>query len=163
MIKFSWEYTPSKKSTQTYIHWTATWDGRWDNEELLDEQEKNNHPYTNFGHPFSETVDYEQTKAVYERYKNMSEEEKKEPLIIHVIQDDGSVKEEDWGNNENINPEEHNPAKLFKCGDTVAVNSVTRALCDLLSDPEKIRMASGNMHPVSYRATLLGCLSRLWD
>lgn len=163
MIKFTWQYTESRRTKKSYIIWEATWDGRWDNDELLTEEELNNDPYTSFHHPFEQTVDFEQAKSIYDYQKSLSEEEKRKRFVLNVIQDDGSVKEEDFGPAGVEDVEQHNPKNLKTCGDTVAVNSVTRALCDLLSDPEKIKLASGNTHPYAYRSNLFGCLSRLWD
>ena len=61
---------------------------------------------------------------------------------------------------------EDNPLLIMNTGDVVADNAVTRALCEILSDPKKNIVesgASGNSDPYWYYRNLLGCLSRLWD
>lgn len=163
MVKFTWKYTTYKKTGNTYIEWKATWDGRWDNDPLISDGENWGKNYENLSHPFADTADYEQSQAMFKHYSGMTPEEKKKDIIINVLQSDGTIKEESLGNTEDINPEDYNPEKLMECGDIVAANTVTRALCELLSDPEKIEAASGNTHAVCYRSKLLGCLSLLWD
>lgn len=62
--------------------------------------------------------------------------------------------------------EEDNPKNLMKVGDVVADNPVTRAMCEMLSDPKKSFLehgASGNSDEYWYYTNMLGCLSRLWD
>lgn len=159
MVKFTWEYTSYKKTGKTYIRWKATWDGRWDNDPLFSAEEK----WNDFSHPFVNTIDYQQSRDMFEYFSKMSPEQKKKDIMVNVLQDDGSTKEESLGIVGDVEPEDYNPEKLMKCGDTVAVNTVTKALCELLSEPEKIATVSGNVHAACYRSKLLGCLSLLWD
>ena len=164
MIKFKWKYITSSKEKK-YISWEAKWDGCFDNDPLVGKEEISSHEgtYEVLGHPFRNTIDYEESDKLYQNYKNMTEKERKEEWVVEVQQTDGSIKKENWGNLEYINPEDYNPKFLRKCSDVVAVNSVTRELCDMLSDDEKIIAGSGHTHPFQYRSKLLGCLSLLWD
>lgn len=155
MINFKWEYV-TYESGSKYIYWSATWDGEHENDPL----------YTPCGidfHPFDKTGYYEQEERFYKNLLEMSPEEKAKDMVFTVINDDGTETEESFGNFSDTDPEEHNPKNIREVGDTVAVNPVTIALCEMLSDPESIKEASGHTCPYHYRSKLIGILDSLWD
>ncbi len=52
---------------------------------------------------------------------------------------------------------------LREVGEVVADNEVCRAIIDLLSNEEKLKISAGSVDPYWYRMKLIGALSKLWD
>ena len=156
MINFSWKYV-TYESGNTFIDWTAVWDGNWENDPLYREHDLKYHP-------FRDTGVYEQCSFTYNRLKPMTPEERNKPFEFTVRNDDGteylSSFPVSW-TEEEVDAE--NPELLREAGDIVACNPVTVALCEMLSDPKKILEGHGNTSALNYRDNLIAMLDSLWD
>ena len=142
-----------------YINWSAKWDGRHDNEPLLEDYEDE---LEHVPHPFCLHMDF------IKREREFTDKDIPGTFTYNYIHGEGTkVHDTDgkvvfnWGPpNVDDFPD---PNLMVETGDTVARNTMTEALCKMIKDSAYLNVSCGHTHAYWYRCSLIGNLSILWD
>jgi len=152
MIEFSY------KTRKRFIDWEAKWDGRYDNDPLISSDRAKFpddilHPF-NACHGFIDDYRNFKNKRIPGTFAHKMIHEKMTGAMHTAF---GDLDYDDYFSDPHTND------KWKQISDIVAKNSVTLAICKLLSDPIKLTKESGNSDAYCYRSKLLASLDMLWD
>ena len=124
-----------------FLEWSAEWDGEGES-------------------PFCRTVDYLDAAEVYKESKGKLGDRDYFVIPPHPLLFENKPR---IVTREEI--EAGHPDLLLKVNCICANNSITRAMCEMLSLTEEVIEGgySGHTEGASYFRAVLGCLSNLWD
>ena len=154
MIEFNYKVT--KKG---FIEWDATWDGKHDNDPLIsksryeEDSESILHPFSSC-HGFIDDYRNFKSKRIPGTFAHKMIHEKLTGTMHAAF---GDLDYDDHFSDPYTND------KWKQIGEIVVKNSVTLAICKLLSDPDKLTKESGNSDPYCYISNLFAALDMLWD
>lgn len=166
MLKFKYKVNREKKS----IYWEAQWNGKHDETWYKSDE------YTS--HPFSATSEFQTDYDLFVRIQEAFKRTKKSVITFDDLRNlDGTLKRKSrakpkrgqprmWTSTLKIRRSDlakFDPSNQRKIGDVVELNPVTRALCKMLSEKERVTKHSGWSDPYWYWMMLLSGLNNLWD